>query len=190
MPPATTLDTAASVPPPAPQVESTLSPRVRDACRPWAAAAISWLGRYTLAVANLAIVVAVLALLRIALVISYVDPQHWTLSQTLHLAAVGFRYDLLAGLCFGLPQVLHITLVGDRRISRPFSGACLEAAWLIGTRRMTLWSALLVLGPGVFILLGVRAALVGADWWWVSLALLASFPLHLLDLRRRLRSKA
>jgi hypothetical protein len=65
-----------------------------------------------------------------------------------------------------------------------------EAAWLIGTRRMRPWPALLVLGPGVFILLGVRAALVGADWWWISLALLASFPLHLLDLKRRLATRA
>ncbi|KPF83829.1 hypothetical protein IP78_01460 [Brevundimonas sp. AAP58] len=64
-----------------------------------------------------------------------------------------------------------------------------EAAWLIATRRMNVWSTLLVLGPGVFILLGVRAALVGADWSWVSLALLASFPLHLLDLRRRLTNR-
>ena len=66
----------------------------------------------------------------------------------------------------------------------------LEAAWLIGTRRMRPWPALLVLGPGVFILLGVRAALVGADWWWISLALLASLPLHLLDLKRRLSTSA
>lgn len=65
-----------------------------------------------------------------------------------------------------------------------------EAAWLIGTRRMRPWPALLVLGPGVFILLGVRAALVGADWWWISLALLASFPLHLLDLKQRLATRA
>lgn len=64
----------------------------------------------------------------------------------------------------------------------------LEAVWLVGTRRMSLWAAVLVLGPGAFILLGVRAALVGADWWWVSLALLASFPLHLLDLRRHLNA--
>lgn len=65
-----------------------------------------------------------------------------------------------------------------------------EAAWLIGTRRMRPWPALLILGPGVFILLGVRAALVGADWWWISLALLASFPLHLLDLKQRLATRA
>ena len=66
----------------------------------------------------------------------------------------------------------------------------LEATWLIGTRRMRPWPVVLVLGPGVFILLGVRAALVGAEWWWISLALLASFPLHLLDLRRRLPVRA
>ncbi len=63
----------------------------------------------------------------------------------------------------------------------------IEAIWLTATRRMSIWSAVLVLGPGVFILLGVRAALVGANWWWISLALLASFPLHLLDLHRRIR---
>lgn len=62
-----------------------------------------------------------------------------------------------------------------------------EAIWLILSKRMTLWSTVLALGPGVCILLGVRAALVGSDWWWVSLALAASFPLHLLDLRRRLQ---
>lgn len=63
-----------------------------------------------------------------------------------------------------------------------------EAAFLLTTRRMTSYALLLVFGPGVCILLGARAALVGADWWWISLALAASFPLHLLDLRRRLKA--
>lgn len=62
----------------------------------------------------------------------------------------------------------------------------IEAAVLLATRRMTAWVLLLVFGPGVCILLAARAALVGADWWWISLALAVSFPLHLLDLRRRL----
>ncbi|CAL1692783.1 hypothetical protein MMB232_02965 [Brevundimonas subvibrioides] len=61
-----------------------------------------------------------------------------------------------------------------------------EAGFLLITRRMTTYALLLVFGPGVCILLGARAALVGAEWWWISLALAASFPLHLLDLRRRL----
>jgi hypothetical protein len=34
--------------------------------------------------------------------------------------------------------------------------------------------------------LGLRAALVGADWWMVALPLAASLPLHLMDLRKRL----
>ena len=62
----------------------------------------------------------------------------------------------------------------------------LEAIWLVTTKRITPWQAVLVLGPGVMILLAVRAALTGAGWWWIALALAASFPLHLLDLRRRL----
>lgn len=60
----------------------------------------------------------------------------------------------------------------------------LEAAWLV--RRG--WSARRVaqaLGPAVFIVLAVRAALVGAAWYWVAAALLASLPLHLLDLKDR-----
>lgn len=61
-----------------------------------------------------------------------------------------------------------------------------EAGFLLITRRMTPYALLLVFGPGVCILLGARAALVGAEWWWIALALAASFPLHLLDLRRRL----
>lgn len=63
----------------------------------------------------------------------------------------------------------------------------LEAIWLVATRRMTPWQAVLVLGPGAMILLAVRAALTGAGWWWIALALAGSFPLHLLDLQRRLR---
>ncbi|WP_226896051.1 hypothetical protein [Polymorphobacter sp. PAMC 29334] len=39
--------------------------------------------------------------------------------------------------------------------------------------------------PGALILLAVRAALTGAGWQWVALALAASFPAHLADLRRR-----
>ncbi len=61
-----------------------------------------------------------------------------------------------------------------------------EAAVLFATRRMSPYGLLLVFGPGVCILLGARAALVGAGWPWIALALAASFPLHLLDLRRRL----
>ena len=64
----------------------------------------------------------------------------------------------------------------------------LEAGLLLATRRMTPYALLLVFGPGGCILLAARVALVGAGWWWIALALAVSFPLHLLDLRRRLVS--
>jgi len=51
-----------------------------------------------------------------------------------------------------------------------------------GRDAMTMIIAVL---PGAMILLGTRAALTGAAWPIVAAALAASFPLHLLDLRRR-----
>ena len=60
----------------------------------------------------------------------------------------------------------------------------IEAIVLIARRRNAA-TIVLALLPGAMILLGVRAALTGAGWPWVALALAASFPLHVLDLRRR-----
>ena len=62
----------------------------------------------------------------------------------------------------------------------------IEAAWLRLGRGWS-WGALAgLLGPAALIVLGLRAALVGADWWMVALPLAASLPLHLMDLRKRL----
>ncbi len=61
----------------------------------------------------------------------------------------------------------------------------IEAVWL----RMRGWSfgrIVGLIGPAVFIVLALRAALVGAGWWWVAILLALSLPLHLLDLRGRL----
>jgi hypothetical protein len=62
----------------------------------------------------------------------------------------------------------------------------IEAVWLRAVRGWR-WSAILgLLGPAALIVLGLRAALTGADWWWIALPLGLSLPLHLLDLRARL----
>ena len=66
----------------------------------------------------------------------------------------------------------------------------LEALWL---RLAKGWRGLEIaalLGPAVLIVLGLRAALVGADWWWIALPLAASLPLHLHDLTSRLKPAA
>jgi hypothetical protein len=61
-----------------------------------------------------------------------------------------------------------------------------EALWLRLVRRWA-WGAILgLIGPAALIVLGLRAALIGADWWWIALMLGLSLPLHLIDLRARL----
>lgn len=63
----------------------------------------------------------------------------------------------------------------------------IEAVWLRLARRWSLADIAGLLGSAVFIVLGLRAALVGAEWWWVALLLAASLPLHLYDLKARLK---
>lgn len=62
----------------------------------------------------------------------------------------------------------------------------LELLWLtLGKRLPALDAAGLVL-PGLLIVLGLRAALIGAHWTMIAAPLALAFPVHLLDLRRRL----
>lgn len=64
-------------------------------------------------------------------------------------------------------------------------GACLRLGRGWG------WVAILgLLGPAALIVLGLRAALVDAQWWWIAVPLAASLPLHLMDLRSRLALRA
>lgn len=62
-----------------------------------------------------------------------------------------------------------------------------EAVWL-KARGWGFAAILGLLGPAALIVLGLRAALVGANWWWVAIPLALSFPLHVMDLRARLSS--
>jgi hypothetical protein len=48
-----------------------------------------------------------------------------------------------------------------------------------------LGDVVLLLLPAALMMLGLRAALIGATWPWVALPLAASFPVHLADLLRR-----
>jgi hypothetical protein len=61
-----------------------------------------------------------------------------------------------------------------------------EALWLKLARHWG-WSAILcLLGPGALMMIGLRAAVTGEDWWWIALPLGLSLPLHLYDLKSRL----
>lgn len=65
----------------------------------------------------------------------------------------------------------------------------LEAVWLM-LRGWSVRQIAALLGPAALIVLGLRAALIGASWYWIALPLAASLPLHLMDLRSRLGAKA
>jgi hypothetical protein len=62
----------------------------------------------------------------------------------------------------------------------------IEAVWLRSARGWRWGAIAALLGPAALIVLGLRAALTGADWWWIALPLAAALPLHLADLRARL----
>lgn len=59
-----------------------------------------------------------------------------------------------------------------------------EAVWLVWRGRD--WhSVVLMLLPGTLMMIGLRSALIGADWPWIALPLALSFPAHLADLAAR-----
>jgi hypothetical protein len=60
-----------------------------------------------------------------------------------------------------------------------------EAVWLTRWRGWGIGATALRLLPGAFMLLALRAALTGMAWPWIALALAASFPFHVADIRRR-----
>lgn len=59
-----------------------------------------------------------------------------------------------------------------------------EFVWLVARGNKALDVAL-ALGPAVFIVLALRAALTGAAWPLIALPLILSFPVHIADLKRR-----
>ena len=63
----------------------------------------------------------------------------------------------------------------------------IELAWLVGRGGWSATDAVLRLAPGALMLVALRGALTGADWPWIALPLLLSFPVHLADLARRSR---
>lgn len=64
-----------------------------------------------------------------------------------------------------------------------------EAAWLRVAKGWRWGTIAGLLGPAALIVLGLRAALTGAAWWWIALPLAASLPLHLFDLSARLAAR-
>ncbi|QDT41704.1 Lipoteichoic acid synthase 2 [Gimesia alba] len=99
--------------------------------RNWFSAFSTWSGRYTVIAMIFAITVSYLILLRTVMVLTYVDLVKLSFWQGLRLFFVGFQFDVLVALCFVVPQLLHITLVSNQRITGRTSRWLLDATWII-----------------------------------------------------------
>jgi hypothetical protein len=60
-----------------------------------------------------------------------------------------------------------------------------EYAWLTGVKGRGAGETASLLLPAAMMMLALRAALTGSDWFWIALPLAAAFPVHMLDLAQR-----
>lgn len=65
----------------------------------------------------------------------------------------------------------------------------IEAIWL-SRRGWSIGAVLGLLGPAALIVLGLRGALVGAEWYWIAIPLALSLPLHLFDVSTRMSARS
>lgn len=86
-----------------------------------------------------------------------------------------------------MSETLAALFASGRAVDIVLAVLAVEAVWLIARRRSDVLPALL---PGALILLAVRGALTGVEWWVVAGWLALSLPAHLYDLRRRLTASS
>ncbi|WP_240946513.1 hypothetical protein [Novosphingobium sp. ERW19] len=86
-----------------------------------------------------------------------------------------------------MPGTMEALFASGHAADIVLAALLLEALWL----RLRGWKVadlLTMLLPAALIVVGLRAALVGADWPWISAPIALSFPVHIADVVRRRRS--
>ncbi|MCA9113804.1 MAG: sulfatase-like hydrolase/transferase [Planctomycetaceae bacterium] len=89
-------------------------------------------GGFQIALVATAAAVLTAGLLRIALFTWFISTGDIALTTYCRMLITGLRFDLLAGLCFGLPQALATGLLSDSMAARPVVRRMFEATWLTG----------------------------------------------------------
>lgn len=80
---------------------------------------------------------------------------------------------------------MHDLFASGRIIDLILLGMLAEMFALIALRRMKSLDAVALLVPGAFLMVALRAALVGAAWPYVAAALAAALVAHIFDVLRR-----
>jgi hypothetical protein len=93
---------------------------------------------------------------------------------------------------------MHLSVEAGREVEDLFTSGhaadivlaalLIEGLWL-AWRGWPLRTLLTMLAPAALIVLGLRAALVGAAWPWISLPIALSLPVHLADVISRARKR-
>jgi phosphoglycerol transferase MdoB-like AlkP superfamily enzyme len=97
-----------------------------------------WLGPYRVPLLIVMVVIAIFSLLRLGLLWAYADSATWRIGTVARVFWLGFRFDLLIGLCFVLPQSVHLLAVPSHRLFRPISSWLLEIEWLLAALSLPL----------------------------------------------------
>ncbi|MHC4880171.1 MAG: LTA synthase family protein [Planctomycetota bacterium] len=90
-----------------------------------------WLGPYRAVGMIFLAAVGTFTLLRIAMLVMWAD---WSLADAASITGVmwvGFRFDLMVGLCFVLWQTVHITFVPEGRRLGRFNQIGIEFEWIV-----------------------------------------------------------
>lgn len=72
-------------------------------------------------------------LLRAALLTAFADADELTFSSLAGVVWLGLRFDLLVALCIVFWQALHVAVVPQRWLLRPFSRVCIEFEWIVAS---------------------------------------------------------
>lgn len=104
----------------------------RWAAGPLAVLQFRWLGPYRAAGLVLLATLLTFSLLRIVMLAAYAERSALDAATIFEVFWVGFRFDLMVGLCLVLWQIVHISIVPSSRRLGPVSRAMFEFEWIFG----------------------------------------------------------
>lgn len=89
-------------------------------------------GRYSVLLEICATIVICFTALRIAMLFWFSEPGELNVSECCLVLLTGLRFDIFVTLCCAFPQLIFLSLIGNRQRLPRLSAICLELQWLSG----------------------------------------------------------